>query len=276
MTQPFADLDGLIRKTETASPMGLVLQKAIAILNDPASDANQLARVIQLDQNLAGLVLRLANSAYVAPLQRISSVRRAVSHLGQAQIKTLLFSAAAASFMDTPLPAYGLDRGVLWQHAVGMAAGARFLTASVSVVASEAAYTAGLLADIGMLTLDKLLPRGQAAPPGVADEQRLLGIDHATLGAEVAQRWRLPDLVVEAIRHHHTPTQARAAGQIAAALHLVDVCLVRNGLGLRPSPETTRPEPAALQLFNLTEDRFDRLFAALQPLIQSARSALGE
>jgi HD-like signal output (HDOD) protein len=270
-----ADVDSLIRKTEAASPMGLVLQKAIAIMNDPDSDANQLARVIQLDQNLSGLVLRLANSAYVAPLQRISSVRRAVSQLGQAQIKTLLFSAAATSFMDTPLPAYGLDRGALWQHAIGMAAGARFLAASISVMASEAAYTAGLLADIGLLTLDTLLPRGGAAPPTVAEERQRLGIDHAQLSAEVAQRWRLPDLVIEAIRHHHTPTQAGGAGQIAAALHLVDVCLVRQGIGLRPTPETTRPEPAALQACNLTEERFERLFAALQPLIQSARSALG-
>ncbi|MBL8056807.1 MAG: HDOD domain-containing protein, partial [Anaerolineales bacterium] len=254
MTLSPNDLDGLIRKTEKASPMGLVLQKALAIMNDPNSDANQLARVIQLDQTLAGFVLRAANSAHISPANRISSVRRAVAQLGQQEVKRLLLSAAAASFLDTPLPGYGLARGALWQHAIGMATGARFLTAGISVMASEAAYTAGLLADIGLLTLDKLLPPAPASPPTVAEERARLGLDHAALGAEVARRWRLPEIVAEAIRCHHTPAQAKTAGQVAAALHLVDVCLVRNGLGLRPRPETMTPEPASLELFDLAGD----------------------
>ena len=254
--------------------MGLVLQKTIALLNDPHSDALQLARVIQLDGTLAGIVLRVANSAHVSPLHRISSVRQAVTVLGQTQLKSLLLSAVAASFLDAPLPAYGLERGALWQHAIGMAAGARFLTANLSVTVAEAAYTAGLLADIGMLTLDQLLPRGLTPPPTIAAERQLLGIDHATLGAEVARRWRLPELISDGIEHHHAPALGRPSGQIAAALHLVDICLRRNQLGPRQAPEQSLPEAAALRLFNLDEDRFDRLFGALQPLIQSAKAAV--
>lgn len=275
MTKPLIDVDQLIRRTETASPMAVVLQKALALLNDPKSDADQLARVIQLDATLSGMVLRLANSAYFSPAQRISSARRAVAYLGQAQLKPLLFSAAAASYLDTPLPAYRLDRGALWSHALGMAAGARFLTASISVLAAEMAYTAGLLGDVGKLALDPLLPRDRPAAPTLQEEVDCLGIDHARLGAEIARRWRLPELIVEAIENHHTPGQARDAHKIAAALHLVDTCLVLHQPGPTQPAAPSSPDPDALRLFNLDEERFGRLHTAIQPLIRSAQATLG-
>lgn len=266
------DVEALIRRAEQASPMGVVLQKALALLNDPASDADQLARVIQLDETLSGLVLRLANSAHFSPAQRISSPRRAVAYLGQDELKSLLLSAAAASYLDAPLPGYKLDRGALWSHSLGMAVGARFLMGAFNVMAAEMAYTAGLLADIGKLALDPLLPRNQPTGPTLEAESNTLGLDHARLGAEITRRWHLPDPIVEAIEHHHAPARARGAYTIAAALHAVDTCLAQHQPGA-PLPPV---DPAALTVLHLDQARFERLHSALQPLIKSAKAALSQ
>lgn len=269
------DFDKLIRQVEQASPMGRVLQKALAIINDANSDADQIARVIQFDEALAGLVLRLANSAYFAPAQRISSVKRAVAYVGLAQLKQLLLPMATASFLDVALPAYRLSRGQLWSHAIGMAVGARYLAASHSVGVAEAAYTAGLLADVGLRVLDPLLqthPAMAGTVPTLETEQTCLGIDHAHLGAVIARRWRLPEMVIDAIEHHHAPGQAGAGASAAAALHLIDTCLAQHGDGFAASRP---PDPGALQAFRLDETRYARLYDAIQPLLRSARTSFG-
>lgn len=275
-TAPAAvDVDKLIGQVERASPMARVLQKALAVINDTNSDADQIARVIQFDEALAGLVLRLANSAYFSPAQRISSVKRAVAYVGLVQLKQLLLPMATASFLDAALPAYRLDRGQLWSHAIGMAVGARYLAASHSVVVAEAAYTAGLLADVGLRVFDPVLqtlPAAAGQVPTLAIERACLGLDHARLGAMIARRWRLPEMVIDAIEHHHAPMQAGAGTNVAAALHLVDTCLAQRGDGFTAAAQ---PDPAALQAYRLDEPRYARLYDAIQPLLRTARVSFG-
>jgi len=209
------DLDALIRKVEKMSPMGNTVQKALSILNDASFDAVRLAGVMRLDETMTGMVLRLANSAYYAPAQRISDITRAVAYLGQSNVKQLLLSASVSYLVRRPLPGYGFGRGELWTHAVGVAAGARYLAAPLGHSMAESAYTAGLLADIGMLALDSLLQERSIpnlnvrAAPTLELEREYLGVDHATLGAEIANRWNLPPLIIERPHRRCVPGEER-------------------------------------------------------------------
>jgi len=182
---------------------------------------------------------------------------------------------ATASFLDAALPAYHLNRGQLWSHAIGMAVGARYLAASHSVGVAEAAYTAGLLADVGLRVFDPVLqtlPAAAGQVPTPAIERACLGLDHARLGALIARRWRLPEMVIDAIEHHHAPRQAGAGANVAAALHLVDTCLAQRGDGFPAAPQ---PDSAALQAYRLDEARYARLYDAIQPLLRTARVSFG-
>ena len=38
-------------------------------------------------------------------------------------------------------------------------------------------------------------------------EQQAFGVDHAALGAMLAEKWQLPPNIIQAIRHHHNPQQ---------------------------------------------------------------------
>ena len=80
------------------------------------------------------------------------------------------------------------------------------------------AYTAGLLHDIGKLALQDIMPRSLAAIAREAEvtgtslhtvEQRHLGTHHALLGRQLAQRWRLPEPVAQAIWLHHSDALTR-------------------------------------------------------------------
>jgi putative nucleotidyltransferase with HDIG domain len=79
---------------------------------------------------------------------------------------------------------------------------------------AEEAFTAGLLHDIGRLVLDanfhedfsQVLEYREAHDCLLPEAERaVLGIDHATVGFEVARQWKFPLPVQAAIRDHHQP-----------------------------------------------------------------------
>jgi putative nucleotidyltransferase with HDIG domain len=78
------------------------------------------------------------------------------------------------------------------------------------------AYLAGLLHDVGRIALlrmplyDSARLQGLVCGgcPRVYVENLLLRTDHAALGAQIAEGWRLPETMVSAIRQHHRPEKA--------------------------------------------------------------------
>jgi HD-like signal output (HDOD) protein len=96
------------------------------------------------------------------------------------------------------------------------------------------AYTAGLLHDLGWLVLAAAIPDVQpwlashADEPSPELERRMLGYTHADAAAYLLALWGLPQSIVDAVAHHHTPRRGRAGG-LAGVVHVADV-LVGDGL----------------------------------------------
>src|SRR5262245_3333061 len=96
----------------------------------------------------------------------------------------------------------GLNRQAFWKHAIAVACAARALVESEARdVSGGLAFGAGLLHDIGKVALDSALPKSYARVlqrtaqclGDISDiEREILGVDHATAGRHLAQRWGLP------------------------------------------------------------------------------------
>jgi HD-like signal output (HDOD) protein len=54
-------------------------------------------------------------------------------------------------------------------------------------------------------------------------EESVLGVTHAEIGGWLAERWNLPDHLVEAITLHHQPTRAEQNKDLVALIHCADV-----------------------------------------------------
>ena len=169
-----------------------------------------------------------------------------------------------------------MERGDLWKRSVGMAAAARLAVGRFGAHASEEAYHAGLLADIGKLAFEVLLrnvdtsgPEWQGRPFADLEAQHF-GIDHATLGAEMARRWHLPRPLIEAIAYHHRPAQAGEGALLAAAVHIADATLTELGIGAGRGEEPYLPDPVAMQRLSWTEERRAELRERIIPVIAEA------
>lgn len=205
-----------------------VLLELIELLRREDVAADQLASRISHDQALAAKTLRLANSSFYGVPRQVKSVADAIAVLGLRTLRTVV---TAAAFTGSFKPQAGnpFNFNAFWRHSIGTAVCAKLL-AEATRLDAEAAFTLGLLHDIGRLVLASCFPQAhaqmldhrQAHDTTVLESERaILGIDHAEVGALMAEHWRFSPDLIDAIRHHHGPAASARPG-LAGLVHVAD------------------------------------------------------
>jgi HD-like signal output (HDOD) protein len=82
-------LSGSLTGPQTIAPLPRVCAQLAELTAQQATDAAQLARLIQSDPALAGEVMRVANSPALRPRTAIVSLQQAVSWLGVAEVRNI-------------------------------------------------------------------------------------------------------------------------------------------------------------------------------------------
>lgn len=247
----------------------MVVQEVIRSLADPDADAVALGHQIGQDPVLGARLLRVANSAFYGLSRQVATPHDAIMVMGLSQVRSLVLASGLAHAL--PQHKGGLDRRKHWQRSFRVATTAQALARRLRRPA-DAAFTAGMLHNIGELVLDVCLPEAYAAARQASSsrgiplrqaEQAALGFDHTEVGAEVARHWKLPDVIEHAIRHCHDPELA-ATAEVSAGVAVA--CLLDDGLvagAASPLPEL----PASLRAAIPLDD------AALQACIPDAEQA---
>jgi putative nucleotidyltransferase with HDIG domain len=204
-----------------------VVMDLLDMLGRDDVDTAVLATKLSYDQALTAKTLRLANSSFYGVPRRVTSVSDAITVLGMRTVRTVVTAAALIGSFDPPV-CEGFDFDLFWRHAVATAVAAKLLAAELGAD-TEAAFTAGLLHDIGRLVLASSVPERYAQVLAHGDgrgtelrdcEEVLLGTDHAALGARIAAYWRFPQPIADAISDHHAPP---AQGDALSLVHIVHV-----------------------------------------------------
>lgn len=238
---PAKDITRLVEMAPDAIPLPATTMKIIRLMNDASSTAGQVADVMETDQALTARVLRVANSAYYGLPRRVATARDAVVLLGHNTLRSLIFTASVSGILGRKATGYALGEGELWKHSMGVANGCRLIARRNHRGLAEEAYVAGLLHDIGKIVLEQFLREEFANTMEVANaksltfdqaEREIFGLDHAQVGGLLAERWQLPPDFVSAIRHHHSPLEAKDALVITAIVHIADLIALELGLGL--------------------------------------------
>ncbi|MEA2242270.1 MAG: hypothetical protein QOD24_1826 [Solirubrobacteraceae bacterium] len=192
--------------------------------------AAQLAAVLEHDIAMSAKVLQLANSAYFARRQPVSSLRDAVTLLGHNTLRSLVLSAEAYGKFPivTSIPGFSLE--ALQNRSLRVGRLAHKL--SQGNPKADDAFAAGLLLDIGLLVLaahepayltEVLLAAEREGRPMHEIELDRHGITHAEVGAHLLALWGLPHTIVEAVAHHHRPLRSPIpALDSVAVTHIAD------------------------------------------------------
>jgi HD-like signal output (HDOD) protein len=181
---------------------------------DPESEGyfNDLITIANSEPSFAVRVLRCANSAASAPLRTITSLNQAAYRIGTERCGQLAMAVAVARVF---VPRTREQRG-LWAHSLRVASLSRLiaLLSGSRAEICEAAYTAGLVHDIGRFAMfecvtgdfNLVAEAGWDTPQELLEaEERLLGYDHARIGELICAHWGLPSPLIGIVRDHHRP-----------------------------------------------------------------------
>jgi HD-like signal output (HDOD) protein len=232
-------LNNLIQQIGSLPALPSVIVQVNEKVNNPKTSALDLARTILEDQALTARLLRLVNSPFYGFPRRVATVTEAVTILGFHPIRNLLLTASVVDLLvSEEVPEFSPT--ALWEHSVGTAVAAGLVARYARYEDREEVFVAGLLHDVGKLVLFQFLTKefikvlevARAEDLSIrASEQRLLGFTHDQVGRLLAERWKLPVRLSEAIGCHHRPDLAQIGKREAAIVHGADVLARALGLG---------------------------------------------
>ncbi len=182
-----------------------VAQNVLRLLEKRDVNFVEAAKAAERDPVLTAEILRVVNSAAFRALQRVQRLQQAFPRLGVRRVRAIVVSATMKSIVIRPGSGSQTVGTQLWRCASASAAICSETAQRVGVPEDDA-YLAGLLHDIGMMVLLRVLHDYQTKtgkkltrPIFAAVAERW----HEHLGLRLAEAWHLPDPLPDLVASHH-------------------------------------------------------------------------
>ncbi len=207
-------LADIVEKAENLAYLPTNVLKLMEIISNPDVAVPDVVGIIKKDQGLVARVFKVANSSFYGRLKKAEHLTEAVVTLGLRGLKSFVIAQAVKHVLTTS----GMDDSTLWQHAVKVSVAASVLAKELQREVIEDALMGGLVHDIGKAFIVSVYPNApamihqKAAREGILyyeAERKLLGFDHATVGAIMTEKWHFPPKIVNIIRYHHSEDEAK-------------------------------------------------------------------
>jgi HD-like signal output (HDOD) protein len=254
----------------------VVANQVLQLSGDPNADATKLSALIQQDQALAGQILRIANSAAYAPRSPIVSLQQAIAWLGMTMLAGLAFSVSVQSGIFT-IKGYEKEIRGLWCQALATGLYGKEIARRIRHNV-ENAFLCGLLHTIGKPVLLHLILTSQSnheVSPSWKILEPIIQEFHISAGTKLAEVWKLPEPVQEAIRlysddnYHQATLPTKGTIITCLADHLASYALSSSSL----NEEALRALPV-IQDLNFYPDDMDALLELREGIQQSIEAFL--
>jgi putative nucleotidyltransferase with HDIG domain len=247
-------LEELLQGAGKLPTLPQVVTHILKSLNDDNADADSLVQQLNTDPAIVARLLAAANSSAFGLSAQVATTRQAILVLGLKTVRTITLATALIEHFSHSTSAF--DSRQLWRHSLGVATCARTIAERMGGN-PEAAFSAGLLHDIGQMLMVAVAPDScaevrvrmrQDDEPITFAEQAVFGYDHATAGGALARHWNLPDDIIAGINGHHLPDSGDD-GEMGDLIHLAEV--VSHALELGEVERNLVPEVSEIAQFRL-------------------------
>ena len=206
-------LENLVKDVAGLISLPDVCVRVKEMVESPEYSASEIGKVVSQDASLTARLLKIVNSAFYQYPSKVETVSRAVTIVGNRELRDIVFAATVAGIFEK-ISSDLIDIENFWRHAVYCGIVSRIIAKKSQVLHNERLFIAGLLHDIGRLVIAYKLPaqcrdvmscmKQERIPLHIAEE-KVLGFNHAQVGAELMNSWAFPQSHQMAALHHHDP-----------------------------------------------------------------------
>jgi len=258
--------------------------KILELSKDENSTARDIEKELKTDPGIATQVLRMANSAFYSMQKNIDTLSRAVSIIGMRRISNIVLAVSAIkSFQVFKNDIVTLEN--FWSHSISTAVISARLAKHCGHKENESFFVSGLLHDIGQLILFNKRPEEVKQALNLMQddieyqdiyvyEQQILGFDHMQIGAAIAQKWQLPDNLIECIKFHHEPTSAIKCPFDVAIIHIANMLANLTELNSSDIDDAPPINPICWKITNLNPEICIQLLEECREEYDNTQAAL--
>ncbi len=238
-------LVALVNRSEISSIKSIV-SGIVRIINDPQATIWDLKEMVEVDPPLTAKVLKVANSVYYSPPNKIGEIKQALIWIGFDTLKEMALSQKVSGIFNENGSVEGYSIRSLWKHCVAVALITKMIYRREFKERGANAYVAGLLHDIGIIVESQflqndfslVLSKAKNEKKNLSEaEQEVFGLHHADIGMAVAENWNLPQEIAGAIGYHDNPLEAEQDSfKLASTLYIAEYCSQNNGIGYSETP----------------------------------------
>jgi HD-like signal output (HDOD) protein len=269
-------------------PRPAILAEIETEMRKDEPDYKHLADLIGSDVSLAASLIKVSNSPFFGFNNHVRSIREALLVLGLRVIaNTIAGLALERAFPKMP----SLER--FWDSSARSARVSGWLAQRLPSghrVRVDDAYTYGLFRDCGVAVLMVPFPEylgilqqanQEAVRPFTALEDDALSINHAIVGSELAEDWRLPAEIHAAIRYHHdlevlsatTNSPLTATSRRLIAVAQTAEYLAQVATGLNQTREWDKLGAVCMEILGLDDESFEDIVTECRNVVTGKDAA---
>ena len=274
----------LIANLGDLPPLPQVASQVLRVSADPDANAEDLRKVIAMDQALTSQILKISNSAMFGMVREVTTLTQAIMTLGFSTIKSVVIASSAKNLYHRGT--VGLQERLIWEHALVSAIASRAFAKSLRFARVEEAFIGGLMHDIGKSVLGVKFPeRYGALLRTVYNEQGgclqleldTFGFDHAMVGEALVSRWNLASSQQSAVRWHHDPLHAPEEHQeLAAIVALSNQLALEEKIGIGDPRHLEDASFQAMEILKLGPEVLAGIKEGVRAAIEQDKSMVAE
>ena len=276
-------LQELMKEIKKLKPIPAVANQLLTVVDNPDSSMEDIANVIQYDPAITASVLKTCNSAFFGLKNPAESIKDAVNMLGTNQVIELVLLKSGAKALSGSQKGYGMEGGDMWKYSVSSAVIAKQVAVKLSLKNKNTIFTSALVKDIGKIILEghvsdssekiKDLVENKGFSFGEA-EKKVLGIDHAELGAMIAKMWKFSPRMIKIIRNHHLADEKMIKDKEIATVYLSDCICMMMGQGVGSDGLSYRFKAQTMKQLGISADDVAMIIAEFGINIQEVEELL--
>ena len=227
--------DAILKKLdriENLPTLPSIVMEVNKMLQDPNTAIKQLSEIIERDQSFVSKILKLVNSAFFGLRSKVGNIPHAITLLGFSTIRNAVLSVSVIDAFTDDNDFIGFDITDFWKHSIAVAVISKYLAEKTRLHSPDESFIGGLLHDIGKVILFQFFNDlfrkvwqtfKNSDQPFYLIERERLQIDHARIGAHLAEKWQLPKELVNAIRYHHRIAKTDHSQNLLMIVHTADL-----------------------------------------------------
>ena len=274
----------LIANLGDLPPLPQVASQVLRVSADPDANAEDLRKVIAMDQALTSQILKISNSAMFGMMREVTTLTQAIMTLGFSTIKSVVIASSAKNLYHRGT--VGLQERLIWEHALVSAIASRAFAKSLRFPRIEEAFIGGLLHDIGKSVIGVKFPeRYSALLRMVYNENSVcldleletFGFDHAMVGEALVSQWNLATSLQAAVRWHHDPIHAQETHrELTAIVALANHLSLEEKVGIGDPKHLEGASMQAMEILQLGPEALGGIKEGVRTAIEQDKTMIAE